>query len=69
MPWHRPLLNYAHSWLRQVGVRLSPIRSSELREASLHRVNTPHGPLQLLVLDRGDSVQGEHAHGRLYEPE
>jgi FkbM family methyltransferase len=69
MPWHRRLLNHAHSWLRQVGVRLSPIRSSELREASLHRVNTPHGPLQLLVLDRGDSVQGEHAHGRLYEPE
>jgi FkbM family methyltransferase len=69
MPWHRSLLNQAHSWLRQVGVRLSPIRPSELREASLHRVTTPHGPLQLMVLDRGDSVQGEHAHGRLYEPE
>lgn len=68
MPWHRPLLNHAHSWLRQAGVRLSPIRPSELREASLHKVLTPHGPLQLLVLDRGDSVQGEHAHGRLYEP-
>jgi FkbM family methyltransferase len=69
MPWQRSLLNRAHPWLRKVGVRINPIRPSELREASLHRVNTPHGPLQLLVLDRGDSVQGEHAHGRLYEPE
>ncbi len=69
MPWRRPLLNQAHRWLRAAGVRVSPIRPSELREASLHRVATPHGPLQMLVLDRGDGVQGEHAHGRLYEPE
>lgn len=65
----RTLLNRGHSVLRSAGVRVSPIRPSELAEASLHRVATGHGALSMLVLDRGDSVQGEHAHGRLYEPE
>lgn len=69
MTWQRSLRNRAHHWLRTAGVRLSPIRPSELMEASLHQVETGHGLLRFLVLDRGDSVQGEHAHGRIYEPE
>lgn len=69
MSWQRELLNQGHAWLRTVGVRVSPLRPSELAEAALHRVRTSHGELRMLVLDRGDSVQGEHAHGRLYEPD
>ncbi len=69
MTWHRPLLDSGHSWLRAAGVRVSPIRPSELAEGGVHRVQTTHGELSLLVLDRGDSVQGEHAQGRIYEPE
>ncbi|MBM5816113.1 MAG: FkbM family methyltransferase [Cyanobacteria bacterium K_Offshore_surface_m2_239] len=69
MTWQRDLRNSAQHWLRTAGVRLSPIRPSELAEGSLHQVKTSHGSLRFLVLDRGDSVQGEHAHGRIYELE
>ena len=69
MLWKRSLLNHIHRWLRRWGVRISRISSSELREASLHVVQHTAGPLQMLVLDRGDSVQGEHTRGRLYERE
>lgn len=69
MTWRRALLNQGHAWMRQRGVRVSPLRPSELAEGALHRVQTPHGELKMLVLDRGDSVQSEHAHGQLYEPE
>ena len=67
--WRRSLVNGVHTGLRFAGVRVSPIRPSELAEGSVHQVNTTNGPLRMLVLDRGDSVQGEHAHGRIYEPE
>lgn len=69
MSWRRTLLNRGHAWVRDFGVRVSPVRPSELAEGALHRVHTPHGELKMLVLDRGDSVQGQHAHGRLYEAE
>jgi FkbM family methyltransferase len=69
MNWRRELLNQGHEWLGRVGVRVSPVRPTQLAEGGVHRVQTPHGELSLLVLDRGDSVQGEHAQGRIYEPE
>lgn len=55
--------------LRLFRLRVTPIRPSELRAACIHQVVSNYGLLQLLVVDRGDSVQGEHAHGRLYEPQ